>query len=71
MNRVGAPNPSFALFAKEGGDFDLFHDALTRESPYYAAAILRIKSSCSALLSVPIVNASSTPELSANLIPSS
>ena len=38
---------------------------------HYAAAILRIKSSCSALLSAPIVNASSTPELSANLIPSS
>jgi hypothetical protein len=39
--------------------------------PAQAAAILRIKSSCSTLLSAPIVNASSTPSESAYLMPSS
>jgi hypothetical protein len=37
----------------------------------HAAAILRIKSSCSPLLSAPTVNASSTPSESAYLMPSS
>ena len=58
-------------FSREKTAREMGHPYLYFFGDFYAAAMRRIRSSCSCLLSAPMVKASSRPNDSAYLMPSS